>query len=128
MHARATQGFDLELRAGFPDARQKAAHAESGARWRVDRLHTPEKQPMATKLNILTCLQQAQGLAEVSYRFPQPHPLGWFVVQAPPLQAAERRRLRVAIDIQNPQATPFSVRIVHAVKAASCSPAPGSAR
>ena len=83
---------------------------------------------MATKLNILTCLQQAQGLAEVSYRFPQPHPLRRLVVQAPPLQAAGRRKLRVSIDIQNPQDTPFSVRIVHAVEAASFSPALGSAR
>jgi hypothetical protein len=68
---------------------------------------------MATKLNILTCLQRAQALAETGYRFPQPHPLGWLLLPAPPLQAGERQKLRVSIDIQNTRDTPYPVSIVH---------------
>ena len=68
---------------------------------------------MATKLNLMTCLQQARGLAEVAYRCPRPHSLGPRTVPAPSLRAAARRRLRVSIEIQNPHDTPSPMRIVH---------------
>ena len=106
-------GVDFERRAGGSGRLVKAAHVESSAERRVHRLHTPEQQPMATRLNILTCLQQAQGLAEASYRFPQPHPRAWLVLPASPLQAGARQKLRVWIHTQNSGDTPYPVSIVH---------------
>jgi hypothetical protein len=70
-------------------------------------------QPMATKLNILTCLQQAKALAEFAYRRAQPHSLGRLTLREPATQAAARWGLRVSINIQSPQDTPYPVRIVH---------------
>jgi hypothetical protein len=80
----------------------------------VSQVHAPGKQPMATKLNILTCLQQAKGLAEVAHRCAQPRSLGQLTLRAPASQAAAQLGLRVSIDIQkSPQDTPYPVTIVH---------------
>jgi hypothetical protein len=68
---------------------------------------------MATKLNIITFLQQAKGLAEIARRCPQPHSLGQLTLRAPATQATARRGFRVSIKIQNPQDAPYAVRIVH---------------
>jgi hypothetical protein len=110
---RTVRGARLELRVGFPDAWQLAARFESGAERSVSLAHAHEKQPMATKLNIMTCLQQAQGLTEVAYRCAQPRSLGQLTLRAPASQTAARRGLRVSIDIQSPQDAPYPVRIVH---------------
>jgi hypothetical protein len=68
---------------------------------------------MASKLNIMTCLQQAKGLAEIAHRCPRPQPLGQFTLRVPAPQAAPRRGLRVSIDSQNCPDAPYPVRIVH---------------
>ena len=54
----------------------------------MSQFRAPEKQPMATKLNILTCLQQAKGLAELAHRCAQPQSLGQLTLRAPAAQAA----------------------------------------
>jgi hypothetical protein len=74
---------------------------------------------MATRLNILTCLQQAQGLAEVAYRCAQPRSLRLLTLRAPAPQTAAQSRLRVRIDVQNPHDTPYPVRIIYVSGAAS---------
>jgi hypothetical protein len=67
---------------------------------------------MATKLNLLTFLQQVQGLAEVTRRSPRAQPLGWLALPAPSSQAIPRRRVAISIDARNLQDTPYPVRIV----------------
>jgi hypothetical protein len=80
----------------------------------VSRFHAPEKQPMATKLNILTCLQQAKGLAEIAHRCAPPRSPAQLTLRASASRAAARRGLRVSIDIQkSPRDTPYPVTIVH---------------
>lgn len=68
---------------------------------------------MATKLNIMTCLQQAKGLAEIAHCCAQCHALGQLTLRAPATQAAAPRGLTVSIKIQNLQDAPYPVRIVH---------------
>jgi hypothetical protein len=90
-----------------------AAHFDRGPEWRVNQFHTPEQQLMATKLNILTYLQQAKGLAELAQRCAPPHSLGQLTLRPPAPQKAARRGLRLPIDIQNPEDAPYPVTIVH---------------
>jgi hypothetical protein len=73
---------------------------------------------MATKLNIMTCLQQAKGLAEIAHRSVPPHSLGQLTLRAPATQATARRGLTVSIEIQNPQDAPYPARIVHVMEPA----------
>ena len=67
---------------------------------------------MATKLNLLTFLQQVQGLAEVIRRCPQSQPLGWFALSAPSSKAIPLRRVAISIDARSLPDTPHPVRII----------------
>jgi len=67
---------------------------------------------MATKLNLLTFLQQVQGLAEVARRCPRAKPLGWLALPSSSSQAIPRQRVAILIDARNLQDTPYPVRIV----------------
>ncbi len=113
MHASTDQGFGLGPGKTSPDAWRCAVRAECRAGRFVDRFHACNKPPMASRLNILTCLQQAQRLAEFSFRCPQPQPRGRLLLPAPSSQPAPQRGLRVTINIPNGQDTPNPVRIVH---------------
>jgi len=68
---------------------------------------------MASKLNIMTFLQQAHGLAKVAERCPPPRLPGRLVLLALPSSAARRRSLRISIDVQNRQDNPSPVGITH---------------
>jgi hypothetical protein len=67
---------------------------------------------MATKLNLLTFLQQVQGLAEVNRRYPRAQPLRWLELVSPSSKAILRRRVAISIDARNLEDTPNPVRIV----------------
>ena len=84
-----------------------------------------EKKPMATKLNMMRCLQQAQGLVEVAWRCPRPQPPGWFLVAVRSSHATARRQLNVWIDVQNPSAGPYAVKITHVKETAQSTALPG---
>ena len=80
----------------------------------MSQFHAPGKQTMATKLNIITCLQQAKGLAEIAYRCPASRSLCQLTLRAPASQPAARPGLKVSIETQNPHDKPSPVSIVHA--------------
>jgi hypothetical protein len=67
---------------------------------------------MATKLNLLTFLQQVQGLAEVIRRCPRSQPLGWLALPAPSSKAIPRRRVAISIDARSLPDTPHPVQII----------------
>ena len=56
---------------------------------------------MASKLNLLTFLQQARGLAEVTRRSPRAQPLGWLALPVPSSKAIPRQRVAISIDARN---------------------------
>ena len=79
----------------------------------MNRFHAREKQSMASKLNMMTFLQQARGLAAVAERCPQPRPPARLTLPAPSSSAAGRRRLTISIDVQSLQDKPSPVSITH---------------
>jgi hypothetical protein len=66
---------------------------------------------MASKLNMMTFLQQVQGLADVAERCPQPRPPARLMQRALSSAAIRRRRLMISIVVQNPQTNPVPVSI-----------------
>jgi hypothetical protein len=66
---------------------------------------------MASKLNMMTFLQQVQSLAAVAERCPQPRRPARLMLRALSSAAVRRRRLMISIVVQNPQANPSPVSI-----------------
>jgi hypothetical protein len=79
----------------------------------MNQFEAREKQSMASKLNMMTFLQQVQGLAEVAERCPQPRLPARLMLLAPSSPAAGRRRLTISIDVQSLQDNPSPVSITH---------------
>ena len=79
----------------------------------MNHFHAREKQSMASKLNMMTFLQQVQVLTEVAERCPQPWPPARLMLLAPSSSGAGRRRLTISIDVQNFQDNPSPVSIRH---------------
>ena len=72
---------------------------------------TREKQIMASKLNMMTFLQQVQSLAAVAQRCPQPRLPARLMQRALSSAAIRRRRMMISIVVQSPQANPSPVSI-----------------
>ena len=72
----------------------------------MNRFHAREKQSMASKLNMMTFLQQVRGLAAVAKRCPQPWPPARLMLLALSSSAAGRRKWTISIDFQNLQDSP----------------------
>jgi len=66
---------------------------------------------MASKLNILTLLQQAKGLAQVTRRCPQPQRPSLVVLPAQPVQTTTRQRLAISVQVQQFREDPHPVEI-----------------
>ena len=68
---------------------------------------------MASKLNMMSFLQQVKGLAAITQRCPQPR-LPWrLVLLARASSGAARRKMTISIDTRNFQYSPHPVSITH---------------
>ena len=67
---------------------------------------------MATKLNIMTFIQQVHYLAEVNWRCPNPQPARRLVLPGPSSAEAARRKWTISITAQNLPDTQFPVAII----------------
>ncbi len=71
---------------------------------------------MATRMNILKLMQEIHGFARITHRRPQPRPPGLFLMQIRaqglPL-ALPKRKLNIAIQMQEPPDLPHPVKITH---------------
>ncbi len=79
----------------------------------MNQFRTRQKQPMASKMNILKLVQQAHGLAEVTWRCPVPGRPELLMMPAPSPQPTVGRRLTVSMDAQHVPDRPRAVRIIH---------------
>ena len=68
---------------------------------------------MARRLNIMTFLHEARGLAAVTQRSLQPQHRERLIAPARPLPASRVLRLSVSTDVQSHRDSPRPVRVIH---------------
>jgi hypothetical protein len=78
----------------------------------MNRFRMYETQIMARKLNIMSFLQQAQGLTEVTRRCFQSQPPVLLVVPPVSSRLTARRRVKISIHVQSQQDSPRPVKVI----------------
>jgi hypothetical protein len=79
----------------------------------MNQIRAREMKSMASKLNMMSFLQQLKGLAAITQRCPQTRRPWRLVLPSLSSSAAARRRLTISIAVPNLQNNPYPVSITH---------------